>query len=122
MCLSLVLVLVMQIQSAKAQGGNGTRGHVVHGHRQQLHTGGRHARTRVHPSEMNLVAKATFCGSTLNDRAGQQFTAQDLESIGYHFLDSFLDYSDPDRTKVSARNAFALPSKLASFEERGKIS
>ena len=33
-CLSLVLILVMQIQSAEAQGGNGTRGDVVHGHRQ----------------------------------------------------------------------------------------
>jgi hypothetical protein len=26
---------------------------------------------------------------------------KDLESIGYHFLDSLLDYCDPDETKVS---------------------
>ena len=33
-CLSLVLVFVMQIQSAKAQRRNGTRGDVVHGYSQ----------------------------------------------------------------------------------------
>lgn len=45
--------------------------------------------------------QATFCGSTLGHRTGQQFTTRDLESIGYHFLDSLLDYCDPDHTKVN---------------------
>ena len=44
--------------------------------------------------------QATFCGSTQGDRVGQHFTTKDLESIGYHFLDSLLDYCDPDETKV----------------------
>ena len=38
----------------------------------------------------------------MNERAGHHFTAKDFESIGYHFLDSLLDYCDPDRTKVKA--------------------
>lgn len=46
------------------------------------------------------IFQATFCGSTQQDRAGQQFNTRDLESIGYHFLDSLLDYCDPDYTKV----------------------
>ncbi|CAF5189687.1 unnamed protein product, partial [Rotaria magnacalcarata] len=41
----------------------------------------------------------TFCGSTQRDRASHQFNTRDLESIGYHFLDSLLDYCDPDHTK-----------------------
>ena len=49
----------------------------------------------------SYTLEATFCGSTLRDRSGHQFTTKDLESIGYHFLDSLLDYCDPDQTKVS---------------------
>ena len=52
-----------------------------------------------------MYVKATFCGSTMNDRAGHHFTARDFESIGYHFLDSLLDYCDPDRTKVDDRSS-----------------
>ncbi|CAF3908164.1 unnamed protein product [Rotaria sp. Silwood2] len=47
----------------------------------------------------SYTLEATFCGSTLQDRAGHQFTTEDLESIGYHFLDSLLDYCDPDHSK-----------------------
>jgi hypothetical protein len=48
----------------------------------------------------SYTLEATFCGSTQHERAGHQFTTRDLESIGYHFLDSLLDYCDPDHTKV----------------------
>ncbi|CAF3391299.1 unnamed protein product [Rotaria sp. Silwood1] len=47
----------------------------------------------------SYTLEATFCGSTQQDRTGHQFTTEDLESIGYHFLDSLLDYCDPDHTK-----------------------
>ncbi|CAF3587047.1 unnamed protein product [Rotaria sordida] len=47
----------------------------------------------------SYTLEATFCGSTQQNRAGHQFTTEDLESIGYHFLDSLLDYCDPDHTK-----------------------
>ncbi|CAF0864478.1 unnamed protein product [Adineta ricciae] len=47
----------------------------------------------------SYTLEATFCGSTQGDRVGQHFTTKDLESIGYHFLDSLLDYCDPDETK-----------------------
>ncbi|CAF1138870.1 unnamed protein product [Adineta ricciae] len=47
----------------------------------------------------SFTLESTFCGSTLNEQAGHQFNTIDLESIGYHFLDSILDYSDPDPTK-----------------------
>ncbi|CAF3828529.1 unnamed protein product [Rotaria magnacalcarata] len=51
----------------------------------------------------SYTLEATFCGSTQKDRAGHHFTIKDLESIGYHFLDSLLDYCDPDRTKEQYR-------------------
>ncbi|CAF1390029.1 unnamed protein product [Adineta steineri] len=47
----------------------------------------------------SYTLEATFCGSTQGERAGQHFNTKDLESIGYHFLDSLLDYCDPDETK-----------------------
>ncbi|CAF3989111.1 unnamed protein product [Rotaria magnacalcarata] len=47
----------------------------------------------------SYTLEATFCGSTQRDRASHQFNTRDLESIGYHFLDSLLDYCDPDHTK-----------------------
>ncbi|CAF0791652.1 unnamed protein product [Rotaria sordida] len=47
----------------------------------------------------SYTLEATFCGSTQQDRAGHHFTIKDFESIGYHFLDSLLDYCDPDHTK-----------------------
>jgi len=53
-----------------------------------------------------LKCQATFCGSTQHDRAGHQFTTRDLESIGYHFLDSLLDYCDPDHTKVCLNKSY----------------
>nr|XP_054361167.1 cytosolic carboxypeptidase 3 isoform X5 [Mirounga angustirostris] len=33
------------------------------------------------------------------NKRGTHFNTQDLESVGYHFCDSLLDYCDPDRTK-----------------------
>ncbi|CAF3355299.1 unnamed protein product [Rotaria sp. Silwood1] len=51
----------------------------------------------------SYTLEATFCGSTQQDRAGHHFTIKDFESIGYHFLDSLLDYCDPDHTKEPYR-------------------
>ncbi|XP_075413514.1 cytosolic carboxypeptidase 3 [Tenrec ecaudatus] len=47
----------------------------------------------------SFTMEATFCGSTLGYKRGTHFNAKDLESMGYHFCDSLLDYCDPDRTK-----------------------
>ncbi|XP_076994672.1 cytosolic carboxypeptidase 3 isoform X4 [Tamandua tetradactyla] len=47
----------------------------------------------------SFTMEATFCGSTLGNKRGTHFNAKDLESMGYHFCDSLLDYCDPDRTK-----------------------
>ncbi|XP_036184508.1 cytosolic carboxypeptidase 3 isoform X1 [Myotis myotis] len=47
----------------------------------------------------SFTMEATFCGSTLGDKRGTHFNTKDLESMGYHFCDSLLDYCDPDRTK-----------------------
>ncbi|XP_070225144.1 cytosolic carboxypeptidase 3 isoform X2 [Bos mutus] len=33
------------------------------------------------------------------NKRGTHFNTKDLESMGYHFCDSLLDYCDPDRTK-----------------------
>jgi hypothetical protein len=37
----------------------------------------------------------------LGNKRGTHFSTKDLESMGYHFCDSLLDYCDPDRSKVS---------------------
>ncbi|XP_031237336.1 cytosolic carboxypeptidase 3 isoform X2 [Mastomys coucha] len=47
----------------------------------------------------SFTLEATFCGSTLGNKRGTHFSTKDLESIGYHFCDSLLDYCDPDRSK-----------------------
>ncbi|XP_008052995.1 cytosolic carboxypeptidase 3 [Carlito syrichta] len=47
----------------------------------------------------SFTMEATFCGSTLGSKRGTHFSTKDLESMGYHFCDSLLDYCDPDRTK-----------------------
>lgn len=48
----------------------------------------------------SFTMEATFNGSTLNAKAGLHFSQRDLEQLGYLFLDSLLDYCDPDQTKV----------------------
>ncbi|XP_075862747.1 cytosolic carboxypeptidase 3 isoform X2 [Microcebus murinus] len=47
----------------------------------------------------SFTMEATFSGSTLGNKRGTHFNTKDLESMGYHFCDSLLDYCDPDRTK-----------------------
>ncbi|KAM4676451.1 cytosolic carboxypeptidase 3 [Discoglossus pictus] len=47
----------------------------------------------------SYTLEATFCGSTLGKRRGTHFSTKDLESLGYHFCDTLLDYCDPDQTK-----------------------
>ncbi|XP_041531564.1 cytosolic carboxypeptidase 3 isoform X7 [Microtus oregoni] len=47
----------------------------------------------------SFTLEATFCGSTLGNKRGTHFSTKDLESMGYHFCDSLLDYCDPDRSK-----------------------
>ncbi|XP_021791987.2 cytosolic carboxypeptidase 3 isoform X15 [Papio anubis] len=47
----------------------------------------------------SFTMEATFCGSTLGNKRGTHFSTKDLESMGYHFCDSLLDYCDPDQTK-----------------------
>ncbi|GAB1290671.1 Cytosolic carboxypeptidase 3 [Apodemus speciosus] len=47
----------------------------------------------------SFTLEATFCGSTLGNKRGTHFSTKDLESIGFHFCDSLLDYCDPDRSK-----------------------
>ncbi|KAM4858467.1 cytosolic carboxypeptidase 3 [Urocitellus parryii] len=47
----------------------------------------------------SFTMEATFCGSTLGNKRGTHFSTKDLESMGYHFCDSLLDYCDPDRSK-----------------------
>eukprot|EP00051_Salpingoeca_urceolata_P014282 m.181520 g.181520 ORF g.181520 m.181520 type:complete len:1103 (-) comp18039_c2_seq4:67-3375(-) len=47
----------------------------------------------------SLTMEATFCGSTIGDRKGTQFSAVDFESMGELLCDSLLDYCDPDQSK-----------------------
>ncbi|KAM4748698.1 cytosolic carboxypeptidase 3 [Rhinophrynus dorsalis] len=47
----------------------------------------------------SFTLEATFCGSTLGTRHGTHFSTKDLESVGAHFCDALLDYSDPEQTK-----------------------
>ena len=49
----------------------------------------------------SYTMEATFCGSLLPGKmSGYQFNTTDLESMGYHFCDTLLDYCDPDQSKV----------------------
>ncbi|XP_077142794.1 cytosolic carboxypeptidase 2 isoform X3 [Ranitomeya variabilis] len=52
-----------------------------------------------HGIRNSYTMESTFCGSTLGDRKGTQFTTGDLQLMGHHFCDTLLDYCDPDNTK-----------------------
>ncbi|CAN2387188.1 protein side chain deglutamylation [Pristimantis euphronides] len=47
----------------------------------------------------SYTLEATFCGSSLGNRRGTHFSTKDLESLGYHFCDTLLDYCAPDQSK-----------------------
>ncbi|XP_066556802.1 cytosolic carboxypeptidase 2 isoform X2 [Amia ocellicauda] len=47
----------------------------------------------------SYTMESTFGGSTLGGRKGTHFTTQDLQSLGYYFCDTLLDYCDPDQAK-----------------------
>ncbi|XP_038174052.1 cytosolic carboxypeptidase 3 isoform X4 [Arvicola amphibius] len=61
----------------------------------------------------SFTLEATFCGSTLGNKRGTHFSTKDLESMGYHFCDSLLDYCDPDRSKY-----FKCLKELEEMEKR----
>ncbi|XP_049749306.1 cytosolic carboxypeptidase 3 isoform X7 [Elephas maximus indicus] len=61
----------------------------------------------------SFTMEATFCGSTLGNKRGTHFNTKDLESMGYHFCDSLLDYCDPDRAKY-----FQCLKELEEMEKR----
>ncbi len=44
--------------------------------------------------------QATFCGSSLGNMRGYHFSQKDFEKMGHHFLDTLLDYCDPNVSKV----------------------
>ncbi|CAH1786787.1 unnamed protein product [Owenia fusiformis] len=50
----------------------------------------------------SYTMEATFCGSTMGKKKGYHFHSSDLEMMGYHFLDTLLDYCDPDASKITA--------------------
>lgn len=49
----------------------------------------------------NSSSRVNFFFDVLGNKRGTHFSTKDLESMGYHFCDSLLDYCDPDRSKVS---------------------
>ncbi|MGH0115601.1 UNVERIFIED_CONTAM: hypothetical protein FKN15_037924 [Acipenser sinensis] len=48
-----------------------------------------------------FTLETSFCGSDLGRRKGTHFSTRDLQSVGFHFCDTLLDYCDPDRTKYT---------------------
>ncbi|XP_060684991.1 cytosolic carboxypeptidase 3-like [Hemiscyllium ocellatum] len=47
----------------------------------------------------SYTLEATFCGSTLGNSGDVHFNVNDLESVGFEFCDTLLDYCDPDQSK-----------------------
>ncbi|XP_059505416.1 cytosolic carboxypeptidase 2-like [Stegostoma tigrinum] len=47
----------------------------------------------------SYTLEATFCGSTLGNSRDIHFNVNDLESVGFEFCDTLLDYCDPDQSK-----------------------
>ncbi|XP_078089266.1 cytosolic carboxypeptidase 3-like [Mustelus asterias] len=47
----------------------------------------------------SYTLEATFCGSTLGNSKDFHFNVNDLESVGFEFCDTLLDYCDPDQSK-----------------------
>ncbi|XP_057185932.1 cytosolic carboxypeptidase 2 isoform X1 [Triplophysa rosa] len=49
----------------------------------------------------SYTMESTFGGSSLGDRKGTHFSTRDLESMGYCFCDTLLDFCDPDPAKIT---------------------
>ncbi|XP_042325501.1 cytosolic carboxypeptidase 3 isoform X2 [Sceloporus undulatus] len=49
----------------------------------------------------SYTLEVTFCGSKLGNRHGTHFSTKDLESIGYHFCDSLLDFCNQKKDKYN---------------------
>uniref|UniRef100_A0ABM5GF80 Cytosolic carboxypeptidase 3 isoform X1 n=1 Tax=Pogona vitticeps TaxID=103695 RepID=A0ABM5GF80_9SAUR len=49
----------------------------------------------------SYTLEVTFCGSKLGSRYGTHFSTKDLESIGYHFCDSLLDFCNENQGKYT---------------------
>ncbi|XP_061495401.1 cytosolic carboxypeptidase 3 isoform X4 [Rhineura floridana] len=49
----------------------------------------------------SYTLEVTFCGSKLGNRHGTHFSTKDLESIGYHFCDSLLDFCNKKKSKYN---------------------
>ena len=64
---------------------------------------------------LSLSLQATFCGSNLAAGEGCHFSIKDLESMGYSFCDTLLDYCDPDQTKVPPSIPPSLPPSLVTL-------
>ncbi|XP_048455975.1 cytosolic carboxypeptidase 3-like [Rhincodon typus] len=47
----------------------------------------------------SYTLETTFCGSTLGNSRDIHFNVNDLESVGFEFCDTLLDYCDPDQSK-----------------------
>ncbi|XP_030071192.1 cytosolic carboxypeptidase 3 isoform X2 [Microcaecilia unicolor] len=47
----------------------------------------------------SYTMESSFCGSSLGSRQGTHFSTKDLETLGYDFCDTLLDYCDPDQSK-----------------------
>ncbi|MGH0143941.1 UNVERIFIED_CONTAM: hypothetical protein FKN15_011942 [Acipenser sinensis] len=56
----------------------------------------------------SFTLETSFCGSDLGRRKGTHFSTRDLQSVGFHFCDTLLDYCDPDRTKVRDVDSLSL--------------
>ncbi|XP_070555689.1 cytosolic carboxypeptidase 2-like isoform X3 [Ptychodera flava] len=59
----------------------------------------------------SFTMEATFCGSSMGNKANYHFSTRDYEAMGYHFCDSLLDYCDPDNSK-SAQILCALEERV----------
>ncbi|XP_008109004.1 cytosolic carboxypeptidase 3 isoform X3 [Anolis carolinensis] len=49
----------------------------------------------------SYTLEVTFCGSKLGNTHGKHFTTKDLESIGYNFCDSLLDFCTKNKDKYN---------------------
>ena len=67
------------------------------------------------------IAQTSFCGSSLGRLKRTHFCVRDYERIGQSFLDSLLDFCDPDPSKArrSTRPTFHAPLPRTRFCRQG---
>eukprot|EP00042_Codosiga_hollandica_P040428 m.348044 g.348044 ORF g.348044 m.348044 type:complete len:1083 (-) comp55863_c0_seq1:70-3318(-) len=67
-----------------------------------------------------MTMEASFAGATIGEHPSTHFSIQDFESMGAAFLDTILDYCDPDQSKTKQLLQLLLQKPATQVDNAGE--